>query len=287
MARAAAKRRQPTRHPETKRRRKDSGGQRYEDTLFFSRLRTHAKWVFVFLAVVFGLGFVVFGVGSSSLGGSLSDIFQGVRGSGSGQASVKKALKETQKTPKAPKAWRDLATAYDTRGDVTNAIAAWKTYTTLRPKDAEGWTQLATDYTQQFNNQTGDAQAAQVEAQSAQQQSFGPPPTSALGRALASVPDPIGDAVSSSAGQKFNDALTARQQTGTLRAAAYAEVAKLQPNEPAAQLQLADAAKDAAETALAIGAYKRFIKLAPDDNQVPYAKQQIKSLQAQLPSAQG
>lgn len=285
MARAAAKRRQPARPHDTGRRRKDSGGQRYEDTLFFSRLRNHAKWVFVFLALVFGLGFVVFGVGSSSLGGSLSDIFQGVRGNGSGATSVKKALKETEQNPKVAKGWRDLATAYDTQGDVPNAIEAWKTYTALRPKDVEGWTQLATDYTQQFNNQTLDAQAAQIEAQSEQQQTFGPPPDSALGRSFASVPDPIGEAVSAGAGQKFNDALTARQRTGELRAAAYNVVAKLQPDEPAAQLQLADAAKDAASTTVAIAAYKRFIKLAPDDNQVPYAKQQIKALQSQLPGA--
>ena len=284
MARAAAKRRQPARHHDTGRRRKDAGGQRYEDTLFFTRLRTHAKWVFVFLAVVFGLGFVLFGVGSS-VGGGLSDIFQGIRGNGSGAGSVNKALKETEQSPKAPKGWHDLAIAYDTQGDVANAIGAWKTYTALRPKDATGWTQLATDYTQQFNNQTLDAQAAQIEAQSAQQQAFGPPPTSALGRVFASVPDPIGEAVAAGAGQKFNDALTVRQKTAELRAAAYNVVAKLQPNEPAAQLQLADAAKDAASTTVAIAAYKRFIKLAPDDNQAPYAKQQIKALQSQLPGA--
>lgn len=281
MARAAAKRRPPTHHHDSGRRRKDKSGQRYEDTLFFTRLRTHAKWVFVLLALVFGLGFVIFGVGSS-VGGGLNDIFQGIRGSGSGQASVEKALRATEKNPKNPQSWRDLATAYETKGDLTNAIVAWRTYTGLKPKDVEGWTQLATDYTQQFNNQTADAQAAQIEAQSAQQQTFGPPPNSPLGRAFANVPDPIGEAVASTAGQKFNDALTQRQQTATLRAAAYNEVAKLQPNEPAAQLQLADAAKDAASTTLAIAAYKRFIKLAPDDNQVPYAKQQIKALQSQL-----
>ena len=79
--------------------RKDAGGQRYEDTLFFTRLRTHAKWVFVFLIIVFGLGFVLFGVGSS-VGGGLSDIFQGIRGNGSGAGSVNKALKATEQSPK-------------------------------------------------------------------------------------------------------------------------------------------------------------------------------------------
>ena len=35
-----------------------------EDTMFFPRLRRHAKWMFLFLALVFALGFVGFGVGA-------------------------------------------------------------------------------------------------------------------------------------------------------------------------------------------------------------------------------
>src|SRR5581483_4656058 len=121
MARAAAKRRQPTQHHDDRRRRhKDSSGQRFEDTLFFNRLRKNAKWMFVFLAVVFAGGFVVFGVGSSGLG--LGDILNSSGGGGgSGQPSVGKALEETQKDPKSGKAWRDLATAYDTTGELDAA----------------------------------------------------------------------------------------------------------------------------------------------------------------------
>ena len=100
MARAAAKRRQPTHHHDDRRKHKDSGGQRFEDTLFFNRLRKHAKWVFVFLAIVFAGSFVVFGVGSSSLG--LGDIFNSNGGGGSGQPSVSKALKATAEEPEEP-----------------------------------------------------------------------------------------------------------------------------------------------------------------------------------------
>ena len=284
MARAAAKRRQPVRHESGRRRHKDSGGQRFEDTLFFNRLRKQAKWVFVFLAVVFGVSFALFGVGSS-VGAGLNDIFSGIRGNGSGQPSVNKANKETVKHPKSPKAWRDLATAYETQSNLPGAISAWSTYTSLRPKDPDGWTQLATDYSQQFNNQTQEAQVAQNEVQVAQPATFGPPPTSPLGRAFTNIPDPISQAISGSAGQRLNDILSARQQTATKRVDAYAQVAKLQPTEPAAQLQLADAAKDAGNSAVAVTAYAKFIKLAPDDNQVPYAKQQIKALQSQLASS--
>jgi len=58
--------------PEPKR--KESRHDAWEDQLFFSRLRNHAKWVFVLLALVFGLGFVLFGIGSNTGDGGLSDV---------------------------------------------------------------------------------------------------------------------------------------------------------------------------------------------------------------------
>src|SRR5437867_3323859 len=147
MARAAAKQRPPARRHDTGRKHKDSGGQRYEDTLFFNRLRTHAKWVFVLLIVVFGLGFVLLGVGSSGLG--LGDIFNGI-GGGGGNPSIDKPLKATQNNPKNAQAWKDLATAYDAKGDYTGGLSAWQQYTQLRPKDVDGLNALAQDYGQQL-----------------------------------------------------------------------------------------------------------------------------------------
>lgn len=278
MARAAAKRRQPTHHHRDDRRHKDSGGQRFEDTLFFSRLRKRAKWVFIFLAVVFAGGFVLFGVGSSNVSG-LSDIFNGIGGGGSGQPSVSKAEKATQKNPKDAAAWKTLAAAYDTTGDIPSAISAWTTYTTLRPKDVEGLQSLATDYEQQFSAQTQVAAAAQAEAQNTQGTQFGPPPTSPLGRALNSVSDPIAQAASNGANQRFNTALQTRQATAQQLEGVYKKLATLhKPVEPSDQLLLAQAAQNAGDTAAAIAAYKAFIKLAPDDPNAAYARQQVKAL---------
>src|SRR6478736_5031794 len=174
MARAAAKRKPAPRHDDAYRKKhKDSGGQRYEDTLFFNRIRKQAKWVFVLLIVAFGLGFVLFGVGSSNLGG-LSDVFNGIRGGG-GNPSVDKPLKRTQQNPKDAVAWKDLATAYDAKQDYQSAIPAWEQYTTLRPKDDAGLQALAGDLQQQFDAQTNDAALAQNQAQNAGSTSFGPP----------------------------------------------------------------------------------------------------------------
>jgi tetratricopeptide (TPR) repeat protein len=279
MARAAAKRRQPTHHHRDDRRHKDSGGQRFEDTLFFSKLRKRTKWVFILLALTFGITFVVFGVGSSVGGAGLSDIFNGIRGGGSGQPSVSKAEKATQKDPKDAAAWKTLATAYDSNGDIVSAISAWATYTTLRPKDTDGLQALATDYEQQFSNQTQEAAAAQAEAQNTQATQFGPPPTSPLGRALNSVSDPIAQAASQSANQRFNTALQTRQATAQQLEGVYKKLAVLhKPAEPSDQLLLGQAAQNAGDTAAAIAAYKTFIKLAPDDPNAAYARQQIKAL---------
>jgi Flp pilus assembly protein TadD len=280
MARAAAKRRPPARRPDPKRRHKDPGGQRYEDTLFFNRLRTHAKWVFVLLIIVFGLGFVLFGVGSSNLGG-LSDIFSGISGSGSGNPSVNKPLKATQKNPKDAQAWNDLASAYDLNGDYVSAIPAWVTFTQLRPKDVDGFTRLATDYEQQFAAQQQAAQIAQSEAQTSQPTNFGPPSSSALGRALGSLSDPINSTASSSSTQQLTDALQGSQETANLLVGVYQKLARLQPAESGTQIQLAQSAENAGQADVAIAAYKRFLKLAPDDPNALQAKARIKALEKQ------
>ncbi len=102
-----------------------------EDTMFFPRLRRHAKWMFVLLALVFGLGFVVFGVGAGGTG--VGDIFRG--SGGTSAQSVSDARSETEERPKDPQAWRDLATALETEGQTDEAIVALNT---RHRSDAEG-----------------------------------------------------------------------------------------------------------------------------------------------------
>ena len=121
-----------------------------EDTMFFPRLRRHSKWMFLFLALFFGLGFVLFGVGASGTG--LGDLFRNHRGGSSGN-SVGSALKATQKNPRDPKGWQDLATAYETKGDIDLAVNAQTRYTDLAPKDLDGLNQLAGLYRTQAQKQ--------------------------------------------------------------------------------------------------------------------------------------
>src|SRR5919109_5233096 len=78
-----------------------------EDTMFFPKLRRHAKWMFVFLALVFAVGFVGFGVGAGGTG--IGDILRG--GTGSGAPSADDAQKRIDENPNDVQAFRDLATA--------------------------------------------------------------------------------------------------------------------------------------------------------------------------------
>jgi tetratricopeptide (TPR) repeat protein len=279
MARAAAKRRAPVRRHDHDRKHKDSGGQRYEDTLFFNRLRKNAKWVFVFLILAFGFGFVLLGVGSGGI--DLGELFKGIRSGGSGP-SIEKPLKATEKNPKDATAWKELAAAYDAKGDYAAGLSAWQTYTQLRPKDVDGLNALAQDYNQQLQAQYAQAQAAQIELQQNQPSTFGPPSTSPLGRALGSLSDPLSESASTNANAVYQSALSALGQTSSQLVAVYQKLAKLQPSDPSVQLQLASTAETAGSNQVAIDAYKRFIKLAPDDASVPQAKARIKALEKQL-----
>jgi len=78
--------------------------------MFFTRLRRHAKWMFVFLALVFAIGFVGFGIGANQ-NASLGDLIRGNNGSTSGNVSVRDAREQLQKNPTSAAAKRELATA--------------------------------------------------------------------------------------------------------------------------------------------------------------------------------
>ena len=90
-----------------------------EQTLFFARLRKNAKWVFLGLALVFALSFVVFGVGAGGTG--IGDILRGGGSTGSGP-SVDAAQKRVDEHPKDPAALRALATALQNDGRADEAI---------------------------------------------------------------------------------------------------------------------------------------------------------------------
>jgi cytochrome c-type biogenesis protein CcmH/NrfG len=251
-----------------------------EQTMFFMRLRRSTKPVFIFLALVFALSFVFLGVGSGSSG--IGDLLQGnfdLFGGSSSSTSVSGAQKRIEKNPRDAAAYRDLARAYQVKGDTAKAIEALKTYTRLRPNDTNALTELAGSYLSQADAARQQAIAAQSALTTASL--FTPyPVTSKLGTALGQ--NPITEASTSGAQTAFTTAYQKMQTAYSAAVGAYKRVAKKTPNDPTVQLQLASTAESANDAKTAIAAYKRFLKLAPDDPSAPQVKQRVKQLQSSL-----
>jgi cytochrome c-type biogenesis protein CcmH/NrfG len=254
--------------------------QRWEDQLFFARLRVHAKWVFVFLAAVFAVGFVIFGVGSGSTGISdaLQNFFQRNSASGSSASSLRK---KAEQHPKQPKAWHDLATKLEADDKLDEAIDALKHYTALLPKNPDALTELASVYLRR----AGEEQQIYLDANT-RSQLLAPTPAqpsanSDLGKALASLSNPIQSAVSGVVGTGSSTAYSTLIQLETEAVGVYKKLAKLSPKDATTQLRLAQVAQGAGDSNTAIAAYEQFLKLSPDDPSAPAVRRQLKQLKAQ------
>jgi tetratricopeptide (TPR) repeat protein len=262
------------------------GGARIaEDTMFFPKLRAHAKWMFVLLAFVFASGFVFLGVGSGSSGlgdllqGNWSDLFSSTSGS---SAQVKKDRKRIDSNPKDYAAYKDLAAALAADNKLDEAIATLLKLKTLRPKDVDGLTQLAGLYLRKADVARTEALAVQAEAASVVSSStFAPAPTTALGKAYQSLSGPVVKAVQDQANQKLSTAYSKLTGAYSEAVSAYQDVAKVSPNDPSVQFALAQTAEQATDTKTAIAAYKRFLKLAPEDPTAPAIRQRLKQLKQQ------
>jgi tetratricopeptide (TPR) repeat protein len=254
--------------------------------MFFSRLRRHAKWMFVFLALVFGVGFVGFGIGANQ-NASLGDLFRGGGGANDGSVSVSDAREAVAKSPKSAPAQRSLATALQEDGQTDEAIVVLNRYLALKPKDQEALRELAGLHLSRANVLAREAQAAQVRASYLTFGSTFSTPLD-LGKGATLGPDPIDDAISTQLNQAVNTAYTAAQASYQKAEDAYDRLAVVAPRDPNVQLELAQATQQSGDTAKAILAYERFLKLAPDDPTAPIVKQQIAQLKAaQAPDQSG
>ena len=238
--------------------------------------------MFVFLALVFGLGFVVFGVGSDQ-GTGIGDLFRDGSGGTNGGVSVSEARDRVQKQPKSLAAQRTLATALQEDGQSDEAIVVLNRYLELEPKDKEArieaLRELAGLHLSRANSLARDAQAAQVRASYL---TFGTGFSTQLdlGNGATLGTDPIDEAVSTQANQAVTEAYTAAQASFQKAEETYDRLAAVAPRDPNVQLELAQAAQQGGDIAKAITAYEKFLKLAPDDPTAPIVKQQVEQLKA-------
>lgn len=255
-----------------------------EDTLFFSRLRNRAKWVFVLLIVTFAASFVLFGVGTGF--GGLQDIILQERAVGGGP-SEEDARARIGKNPRDAQAYRDLATALQNKGQSDESLEPLARYVELRPNDIEAQRELAGLYLRQAEEYRHEAEAAQIALQlEVPGTTFQPSSSSKIGQALGTAR--IDQALAERHNEALNRAFTKMTGAFTKAVAAYKAVAKAQPNDAAVQFELAQTAEAANDIPAAVAAYKRFLELAPEDPSAEAVKERIELLESRLaPSAGG
>jgi predicted Zn-dependent protease len=283
MARSAQRnKRQPPQRPRSRAdgrpKRSAPPPRSYEDEMFFPRLRRQAKWMFVVLALVFGLGYVIFNVGGTIPGTGLGDILQNA-GGGDGRPDVGDAEDKVRDDPKSPSAKLELADAYTQNDRPDDAIPVLEDYLELRPKDADVVSRLAGLYMGQGARRQQDAALAQAEVQAAAPGTQFAPASGLVTQLRAQ--GELATALSADANERLSRASSEASLSFQQARDMYKKLGGLTPDDSSVQFSIAQASEQAGDYASAIAAYKRFIKLAPDDPNVPAIKQQIQLLEAQ------
>lgn len=283
MARGAAQAQRKRRGQEAPKR-KQKAAPTWEEQLFFSRLRRHAKVMYVLLAVVFAAGFVVLGVGSGSTG--IGDLLQG-KLFGSGGSSTSSQISDKQKaiarSPKDVTPYLDLAGLYQADQKESQALATLRRAETVAPKNVDVLNRVALIYSSRAGRARSVAEDAQILYLSNTTAPPGLDTNSPLGQAIAS--DPYSDALRTKASDAYSKMVTAYSAAEK----AYRRVvtvAKGTSEEPSAQLQLANAAQTAGDNSTAIEAYQRFLKISPDNPNAAAVRQTLAQLQASTPQGQ-
>jgi tetratricopeptide (TPR) repeat protein len=282
MARAAVKAKQqakkatvaPQRARQQRGRKKHAGGGNPNQQLFFIRMRRSAKPIYLLLAVLFAATFAVLGVGSGQNSG-LDQIFSGLNPFHHSGTSVSSAQKYISKHPNDPKGFRDLATAYETKGDTAGAISALQEYTNIKRKDVAAWTELGGKQLEQAQNYATQYQAAYEARQlSAPSQPF--LPTGKFATALGT--NKIEQASASQVDSQLQT-LQSQVQLGYSNAvSSYQRAADLQPGNANNWFTLAQTAQQSGDTKTALKAYKKFLALNPDSTSAAQIKALIKQL---------
>jgi tetratricopeptide (TPR) repeat protein len=244
--------------------------------MFFPRLRRQAKWVFLFLALVFAVSFVFFGVGSGASG--IGDLLRGNfslfgSGGGSGQSSqVKKALARTEKHPEDPAAWNALASAYQRENKLAEANRANERFLKLRPKDVSVLTTVANYYDSQALKTFNEAQALRAQAPLDYATVIGISTSSQVGQLIGK--DDLAQQVTQKTTSLFAETSTALRKEEQL----YKKIARIAPSDPNTQFRLGRLADYVGETNVALAAYRAVVRLAPSDPIAQSARQRIQQL---------
>ena len=251
-----------------------------EDLMFFPKLRRRAKWVFLLLAIAFGIGFVAFGVGTGVSGTSLGDVLRDLIGRQNTGTSIDDARKNALAYPKDANAQFAYANALQARGRTQEAIAALESYTALKPKDTDALRQLANLWGSVANKARQEQQLASAQATEASAASSIAVPDSAFLREVEQ--NKIAQTLAEQANGRANAAAGRAQSAAGSQQRVYEQLTLLIPDDPSIFLSLGIASQEANDAESAIAAYQKFLDLAPNDPSAAQVEQQIEFLKQQL-----
>jgi tetratricopeptide (TPR) repeat protein len=250
--------------------------------MFFPRLRRQAKWMFVFLAVVFGLGYVIFNVGGSIPGTGLGDVLQGLAQQQGTGPSVGESRDKIKDRPNDPTGYRDLSTALQREGRNVEAIQPLERYVQMRPTDRDALRSLGSLHMAQAR--TYEEQGALARAQLTEITGgdvLSPGTTSPFGQEFANPQ--ISSIESTKYNQQLNQAFLGLQESYKEATRVFQKLVDVTPDEleadePLIFLQLGQAAQSAGDYKAAIKAYERYLVVAPDSASAPAVKAQLPEL---------
>jgi tetratricopeptide (TPR) repeat protein len=227
--------------------------------MLFERIRRGQKPIFVFLAVMFGLGFVALGVGSGAGGINLGDLLNTSSGGG---GSISDLSAKTREHPNNAPAWRQLAAAYQADGQTDPAIGAYLRYIGLRPKDQNGLSGGASLL--ELRARRSQSQLTKTEALGAQ---FTTPSTASAAHSLKLAPA-LSHSVEDALAQPYNakvQSLQARISSDYLQATAIRQkLVDLDPQNAPYQFALAQDAAAGRQYTTAAKALKAYLDLEPN-----------------------
>lgn len=245
--------------------------------MLFERIRRGQKPVFIFLAVMFGLGFVALGVGSGAGGINLGDLLNTSSG---GSGSISDLSAKTREHPNDATAWLQLAEAYQADHQTDAAIGAYLRYIGLRPKDPAGLTggaALLELRAQQTQSQLSKAQALASQYTS--------PSTASAAQSLKLAPA-LSHSVEDALAQPYTtrvQTLQSRLSSDYLQATAIRQkLVDLDPKNAPYQFALAQDAAAGRQYTTAAKALKAYLDLEPnlDAATRQQLEQTLKALQA-------
>ncbi|MGN6378142.1 MAG: tetratricopeptide repeat protein [Gaiellales bacterium] len=231
--------------------------------MLFEKIRRTQKPVFLFLAVMFGLGFALLGVGSSGNINALDFLHLG--GGSSNPNSISSLNAAVSKDPNNAGAWIRLAQAYTAAGQPDQAVNAYSSYLRLRSKDTSALSAASTLLEQQAVQNLRNASAYQAAA--------GFYENGTGGSVMRNLPfgSSLTDPLATQQAQPYTDQVNVLSQQGTAdfqRATEYRQsLARLDPKNAFNQEALGYDAYYARAYPTSAAAFKEFLKLTPKGSQ--------------------